>query len=60
MTEIQRMHRRKVRRRVQDFKARGRVRKTSGEHCVAKTLPQSLFKTPLDFSKIEIPTAYED
>jgi hypothetical protein len=28
--------------------------------CLAKGVARSVFKAPLNFSKVEIPTAYED
>ncbi len=60
MSEVRRIHRQKVQRRVRDLKTQARGRRLSKSFCLAKCVDPAVFKSPLDFSRVEIPATYED
>jgi hypothetical protein len=60
MNDVQHIHKRKVQWRRRDLKAQTRGRRLSKRFCLAKSLGPNVFKAPLDFSQVEIPSTYEE
>ncbi len=59
MSEVRRIHRRKIRRRVRDLQNQQQGRAVAA-FCLAKSVAPQTFKMPLDLSRVQIPAGYED
>jgi len=60
MNKAHRIHRQKVQRRVRDLKAQARGRRIPETFCLAKCVGRAVLEAPLNLSRIEVPTTYED